>query len=285
MNNALSLSFRSREAGRNLLFALQRMNFQQQRVWITGASAGIGEALAHAFHQAGAKLILSARREEELKRIQNECGGEPSARILPLDVTVATELAQKAAFALELFGGIDILVNNAGVSQRSLVKDTEIDVYRKLMEVNFFGAVALTKAVLPAMIERKSGHIVVISSLVGKFGTPLRSGYAAAKHALHGFFDSLRAEVGRDGIKVTLVCPGFIRTDVSLNALRGDGSLHAKMDSGQANGMPPEECATQTLRAVAAGKEEVTIGSRRDRNAVYLKRFFPGVFSKRIARS
>src|SRR5215471_15702107 len=216
------------------------MNFQGQRIWITGASSGIGEALAHAFHRAGARLILSARREDELRRVQSQCGGKASAKILPLDVTQTSELPQKATAALAMFSGIDILVNNAGVTQRSLVKDTEIAVYRKLMEVNFFGAVALTKTVLPSMTEKKAGHIVVISSLVGKFGTPLRSGYAAAKHALHGFFDSLRAEVSDSGIKVLLVCPGYIRTDISLHALRGDGSPHAKMDSGQARGMPVE---------------------------------------------
>src|SRR5579863_8568116 len=198
------------------------MNFSNQRVWITGASAGIGEAMALAFHHSGAKLILSSRREDELKRVQSECGGEPDTRILTVDVTQPTQLEERASAALRMFGGIDILVNNAGVSQRSLVKDTQMEVYRDLMEVNFFGAIALTKAVLPSMMERKSGHIVVISSLVGVLSTPLRSGYAAAKHALHGFFDALRAEVDRYGIQVTIVCPGFIRTDVSLNALRGD---------------------------------------------------------------
>jgi len=260
------------------------MNFQGERVWITGASSGIGEALAVAFHQAGARLILSARRPDELKRVQILCGGEASAKILPLDVTQGAELPQKASVALGIFGGIDILVNNAGVTQRSLVKDTELDVYRKLMEVNFFGAVALTKAVLPSMIESKRGHIVAISSLVGKFGTPLRSGYAAAKHALHGFFDSLRAEVSRHGIKVLLVCPGYIRTDVSLHALRGDGSAHAQMDSGQARGMPAEICAAEILLGIARGKEEIYVG-KRDKYIVYLKRFFPRLFSRMIARS
>jgi short-subunit dehydrogenase len=260
------------------------LNVAEKRVWITGASSGIGEALAYAFHHAGAKLILSARREDELKRMQGQCGGESAARILPLDVTQAAELPDKAKQALQMFGGIDVLVNNAGVTQRSLVKDTELEVYRRLMEVNFFGAVALTKAVLPSMVKNKSGHIVVISSLVGKFGTPLRSGYAAAKHALHGFFDSLRAEVARDGIKVTLVCPGYIRTDISLHALRGDGSFHSKMDAGQAKGMPVEQCAAEILKAVARGKEEIYVGGR-DKYIVYVKRFFPRLFSRMIARS
>src|SRR5262252_5712010 len=258
------------------------MNFQDRIVWITGASSGIGEALAHAFHQAGARLILSARREDELRRVQAQCGGEALAKILPLDVTKADDLQDKAHIALEMFDGVDILVNNAGITQRSLVKDTEIDVYRKLMEVNFFGAVALTKAVLPSMVENKAGHIVIISSLVGKFGTPLRSGYAAAKHALHGFFDSLRAEVGHSGIKVLLVCPGYIRTDISLHALRGDGGVHNKMDPGQARGMPVERCAEEILRAIAKGKEEIYVGGR-DKYIVYLKRFFPHMFSRMIA--
>ncbi|HEY6252159.1 MAG TPA: SDR family oxidoreductase [Candidatus Angelobacter sp.] len=256
----------------------------RQRVWVTGASSGIGEALAYAFHQAGAKLILSARRAEELSRVQGRCGGEATTRILPLDVTQSAELPDKARAALEMFGGIDVLVNNAGVTQRSLVKDTELDVYRKLMEVNFFGAIALTKAVLPAMMEARRGDIIVISSLVGKFGTPLRSGYAAAKHALHGFFDSLRAEVSRYGIKVMLVCPGYIRTDISLHALQGDGGLHAKMDSGQARGMPVEKCASQILKGLAQGKEEIYVGNK-DKYVVYLKRFFPRVFSRMIAKA
>ena len=255
-----------------------------RRVWITGASSGIGEALACAFHQVGARLILSARRADELSRVQGRCGGEGQAKVLPLDVTNSADLPDQARTALQMFGGIDVLVNNAGVTQRSLVKDTELDVYRKLMEVNFFGAVALTKAVLPAMMEARHGNIVVISSLVGKFGTPLRSGYAAAKHALHGFFDSLRAEVSRYGIKVMLVCPGYIRTDISLTALRGDGGLHGKMDSGQARGMPVEKCAAQILKAMARGKEEIYVGQR-DKYIVYLKRFFPGMFSRIIGRS
>jgi short-subunit dehydrogenase len=256
--------------------------FQQKIIWITGASSGIGEALAHAFHQAGAKLILSARREEELRRIQGQCGGESNTRILPLDLEQAAELSGKARLALGMFSGIDILVQNAGITQRSLVKDTDPSVYRTLMEINYFAPVALTKAILPSMLEKKSGHFVVISSLVGKFGTPLRSGYAASKHALHGFFDSLRAEEGRKGINVTLVCPGFIRTDISLHALVGDGGKHGKMDKGQAQGMPVDRCAAEILKGVAARKQEIYVGGR-DKYVVYVKRFFPRLFSRMVA--
>ena len=258
-------------------------SFQNRRVWITGASSGIGEALAVAFHRAGAKLILSARREEELKRVQALCGGETNTRILPMDVTRAEELASKVSEALAMFGGIDILVLNAGVSQRSLVKDTSMTVYRSLMETNYFGPVGLTTAALPSMLANRSGHIVVISSLAGKLSTPLRSGYAASKHSLHGFYDALRAETTRDGIEVTVVCPGFIRTDISIHALRGDGSEHAKMDPGQARGMAADVCAAKILNAVRRHKKEVYIGNA-DKYSVYLKRFFPGLYARLIAR-
>lgn len=260
------------------------MDFKGCRVWITGASSGIGEALAYSFHATGARLILSARREEELRRVQETCGGEPDTRILPLDVSQAGELAGKAQQAVDMFGGIDILVMNAGISQRSLTRDTDDSVYRRLMEVNFFGPEALTRAVLPSMLARKSGHIVVISSIAGRFGVPLRSGYSATKFALHGFYEALRAEESKNGILVTLVCPGFIRTGISLSALKGDGSKHAKMDADLASGMPADECARQILRGVAARKKEITIGAPREKMMVYAKRFFPGLLARMVAR-
>jgi len=259
------------------------MDFQGRRVWITGASSGIGEALACAFHNAGAKLILSARRREELKRVQSQCGGEPATRILPMDVSRGEDLSSKPREALAIFGGIDILVLNAGISQRSLARDTEDSVYRRLMDVNFFGPEALTRAVLPPMLKQKSGHFVVISSVAGRFGVPLRSGYSATKFALHGFHEALRAEEARNGIHVTMVCPGFIRTEISLSALKGDGSMHAKMDPELAQGMPAEECARQILNAVARKKEDVTIAARREKMLVYMKRFAPGLLARMVA--
>lgn len=259
------------------------MNFQDRIIWITGASSGIGEALAHSFHLAGARLILSARREDELKRVQAACGGERNTRVLPVDMSLTSDLAGNARAALNMFGGVDVLVLNAGISQRSLARDTDDSVYRRLMEVNFFGPEALTRAVLPAMLEKKSGHIVVISSVAGKFGVPLRTGYSATKFALHGFYEALRAEEARNGISVTLVCPGFVRTAISVAALKGDGSQHAKMDPELAQGMPAEECARQILNAVARKKEDVTIAARREKMLVYLKRFAPGLLTKMIA--
>jgi short-subunit dehydrogenase len=260
------------------------MDFQGRRVWITGASSGIGEALALAFHRAGAKLILSARREDELKRVQAACGGEPGTRVLSMDVTNAQDLPEKTRLALGMFGGIDVLVLNAGITQRSRTRETDESVYRRLMEVNFFGPEAMARAVLPSMLTQKSGHMVVISSVAGKFGVPMRSGYSATKFALHGFFEALRAEEERNGVHVTMVCPGYIRTEISLSALRGDGRKHAKMDSELAHGMPADECARQILRGIARKKKEIVVAAAREKTLVYLKRFFPTVLARMIGR-
>jgi short-subunit dehydrogenase len=260
------------------------MAFQDRRVWITGASSGIGEALAVAFHQAGAKLILSARREDELKRVQAACGGEPNSRTLPMDVTNAAQLPEKTQQALGMFGGIDILVLNAGITQRSRTRETDEIVYRRLMEVNFFAPEAMARSVLPSMLAQKGGHIAVISSIAGKLGVPLRSGYSASKFALHGFFEVLRSEEEKNGIHVTMVCPGYIRTDISLSALRGDGGKHAKMDSELAHGMSAHECARKILHGIARKKNEIVVGAAREKALVYLKRFFPNLLARVIGR-
>jgi short-subunit dehydrogenase len=260
------------------------MDFQGRRVWITGASSGIGEALALAFHQTGAKLVLSARREDELKRVQSACGGRPETLILPMDVTNAAELPEKTRLALSLFGGIDILVLNAGITQRSRARETDESVYRRLMEVNFFAPEGMARAVLPSMLAQNRGHIVVISSVAGKFGVPMRSGYSATKFALHGFFEALRAEEERNGVHVTMVCPGYIRTDISFSALRGDGRKHAKMDSELAHGMPADECARQILQGIGRKKKEIVVAGVREKSLVYVKRFFPTLLARMIGR-
>jgi len=250
------------------------MRFQDKVVWVTGASSGIGEAVAKAFSREGAKLILSSRNQSELERVRGNCAGD-GHRVLPLDLTRPETFADAAKQA----GNVDILVHAGGVSQRSLVKDTTLQTDRAIMELNFFGTVGLTKAVLPSMLGRKSGHVVPISSVVGYVGTPLRSTYAASKHALHGFFDSLRAEVGKDGITVTIVCPGYIRTNVSRNALTGDGSAFGQMDRTHERAMLPEECARRIVNAVAKRKQELVVGGL-ETWAVPLKRFFPRLVSR-----
>ncbi len=255
-------------------------------IWITGASSGIGEALAKQLAVNHNKLILSARRTEELERVKNELpvAGRQEAAILPLDLADAGSLSDKARQALQLFGRIDILIHSGGISQRSLTIDTDMAVYRRLMEVNFFGTIALTKAVLPDMIAKNYGHIVVISSVVGKIGSPYRSGYAASKHALHGFFDSLRAELYGKNMYVTLVTPGFVRTAISQKALTADGREYKKMDEGQAKGMPAEECAAQIVKAIEHKKYEIAPGGK-EILAIYLKRFFPGIFAKVLPKA
>lgn len=259
------------------------MRFQDKVAWITGASSGIGEALAYALSAQGARLVLSARRTEELERVRQQCTNPQDHCVLPLDLTTvdATVVVQQVLDQVEQ---IDLLIHSGGVSQRSTVLETSLAVQRRIMEINYFGAVALTQAVLPSMVARKSGHFVVISSLSGKISTPRRSAYAASKHALHGFFDALRAEVYNDGIRVTIVCPGYIKTNLSYNALTGEGGAHGQMDPTQAKGLEPATLAERILQAIDRQEEEVLIGGR-EVLAVYLKRFFPGLYSRMIRRT
>lgn len=258
------------------------MSFQGKTVWITGASSGIGDALAYALNQQGARLVLSARRVEELERVKAQCANPTSHLVLPLDLAEfdAKALTQQV---LAQMGQIDILVNSGGISQRALAVEADVAIDRRIMEINYFGTIALTKAVLPSMIARKSGHIVTISSLSGKISTPRRSAYAASKHALHGFFDSLRSEVYADGITVTLICPGYVKTNLSLHALSADGSAHGQMDPTQDKGMSPETLATRILQAIERREDEVIVGGK-EVLAVYLKRFFPSLYARFIRR-
>ncbi len=260
------------------------MTFSDRVVWITGASSGIGEALAYEFAQRGATLVLTSRREGELNRVKEHC--EYSARHLvwPMDLADPESTAKSTQELLARMGHIDIFVHSGGISQRAPALDTQIDVDRRIMEINYFSAINITKALLPSMISRGRGHIVPISSLVGKFGTPLRSAYAASKHALHGFYDSLRAEVHEKGVRVTVVCPGFVKTNVSRNALTGDGSNWGQTDPGQEGGLPAEECAQSIVQAIVRSEEEVLIGGK-EVLGVYVKRLAPNLFNKLIRRA
>ncbi len=253
-------------------------------VWITGASSGIGEATAYKFAQEGSKLVLSARRKEELERVKNNTGlTEENILVLPLDVEDLNTFPNAVEQVMAKFGRIDVLFNNAGISQRSMVLDTDIAVYQKLLHIDLISVIALTKAVLPIMIKQKNGNIAVTSSVAGKVATPGRSGYAAAKHALHGFFDALRAEVHKDNIGVNIVCPGYIQTNISINALSGSGSAYGKMDTNQEKGMPVAQCAHRIYTAIAKNKPEVYIGGK-EVLGVYLKRFFPILLNKFILK-
>lgn len=266
------------------MLILNKKRFHNKVVWITGASSGIGEALAYALAREGARLILSARRAEELDRVKKQTQlGESDVLILPFDLAETSNASGWAAQVMNQFGRIDILVNNGGFSQRSYAKDTPIEIDRKIMEVNFFGTIALTKSVLPYMIRQNAGSIVVISSISGKFGFYLRSAYSASKHALHGFFESLRMEVFKNNISVLIVCPGKIKTNISINALTQNGSKHGVMDESHNSGISADECACQIIEALVRNREEIYVGGK-ELKAVWIKRFFPNLFSRLIRK-
>jgi short-subunit dehydrogenase len=250
------------------------MKFHNKVVWITGASSGIGEALAYAFAAEGAQLVLSARREEELQRVAKACG---NAYVLPFDMLSLVEHTDRVQDVMNTYGRIDYLVLNAGVSQRSFVKDTEFDVYRRLFEVNFFSIVSLTQAVLPIFTAQKSGVFVPIASVAGRISTPRRAAYGATKHALIGFFDSVRAEGFHDGIRVTTILPGYIKTNISLHAMNEKGEAYGKMDPNQAKGLDPNFTAQKILQAVLAGKNEFFVGGFLEGFGLFVKRFFPSI--------
>ncbi len=255
------------------------MKLANKVVWITGASSGIGEALANRMARDGALIALSARRRSELERVKAALPAGTRTMIIAGDVTDFASIPSWIKQIESELGPIDVLVNNAGVSQRSLARDTTMETYRFIMEVDFFAPVALTQAVVPGMAKRGSGQIVVTSSVAGKYGTPLRTGYSAAKHALHGYYDSLRAEVAKDGVVVTTLVVGAVHTNVSINALTGDGAAYGIMDDLQATGTEPQRAAELMVAGIIAGEPEVLVAegvslqalelSRRDPKALY----------------
>jgi short-subunit dehydrogenase len=255
-----------------------------QTVWITGASSGIGAALAYAYAQKGCKLILSGRNAVALEEVKNKCAPQEVA-ILPFDLADTANAENNVAQAMRFFGNIDLFILNGGVSQRSLIAATDLSVYERLMQVDYLGNVALAKAMLPYFIRQKSGHFVVTSSVMGKYGSPYRSGYCGAKHALHGFFDVLRMEHEKDSVSVTMVCPGFIKTNASRNALTANGSPQNFDDPATVKGMPTEVFAQKCIKAVEKKKFEVCIGGGKEILGVYLKRFFPTLLHRLVLKN
>ena len=256
-------------------------SYQNKTVWITGASSGIGRALAIEFSKLGANLILSARNNEKLIETRSLCEDIKLVKLLPLDLGEFNLLKEKTIEALSLFDGLDVLVNNGGISQRGLAVETPLSVDKRIFDINYFGTVALTKEVLPYFIKKKSGQIAVTSSVVGKFGSPVRTAYAASKHALHGFYDSLRAEIHDYNIGVTIICPGPINTSISENALTASGDKQNKKDPAIADGIAPEVLAKKYIKALRKNKREAWIG-KKEVFAIYVKRFFPGLFARII---
>jgi short-subunit dehydrogenase len=232
--------------------------FSGQTIWITGASSGIGAAVAAAFSAAGAGVILSGRRADALAQVAAGLAGPHL--ILPFETTDIAGLPAVVKAAQNWRGGIDMLVNNAGISQRSLARDTVFEVYRRIMEVDYFAPVALTQLVMPAMAAAGSGHMVAISSLAGKFGSALRSGYCSAKFALIGYSEALRAETAHLGIAVTVVTPGFVRTAIASNALTADATVRGRSDDNIEAGITAAEAAEQIIAGIVAGKREIPVG-------------------------
>lgn len=266
---------------------MSKSRFTGKVVWVTGASSGIGEALALQLAGEGAKLVLSARRRELLEALKARCPRPQDVAILPMDVA-QTELARShVEQALAAFGKVDVMVHNAGIGQRALISETSLDEDRRIMEVNYFGVVALTKALLPEMKARGGGHFVVVSSVTGYVGTPFRSGYAASKHALHGFFESLRAEGHRENVAVTIVCPGFVDTDIAIKAIERVGGAEAqKSDTrakANAHGITPEQCARTMVDGIAKQSREVYVGGK-EIAGIYARRFAPGLLARMLRR-
>jgi len=259
--------------------------FNNKVIWITGSSSGIGEATAYEFAKTGAKLILTALEADILEnvKIKSLQLGASAVEILPFDLSCLNELDDLANNALSQFGRIDLLYNNAGISQRGNTIDTSMEVIRKIMDVNYFAPVILTKALLPKMVEQGGGQLVVTTSIAGKFGFPLRCAYSSSKHALYGFFETVQSEYFNQNIRVTIVCPGRVQTRISFYALKKDGSQHGKIDKGQAGGVTAEYAAKKIVKAIKKGKREVLIG-KKELLMVYIKRFLPCLAAKIVRK-
>lgn len=250
-------------------------HFEGKIAWVTGASSGIGKATCEGLAKAGAIVVLSARNEAQLQAVRKQLVNPEKHYILPLDLEQSADFPELATLVHQKFGRIDFLFNNGGLSQRSEAGETPLEVDRRIMEINYFGNIALAKAVLTYFRKQQSGHFVITSSIAGKFGFYLRSAYSASKHALHGFYESLALEEAKNNIFVTISCPGKINTPISTNALTSTGEKHGVMDHNQETGMPAEQCVNILLKAVSKRKKEVLIGNK-EVIAVTLKRFLPG---------
>ena len=227
-----------------------------QIAWITGASSGIGAALAREWAARGARIILSGRDEARLASVAD--GLDTETLVLPFDVR--NEDAMQAATRDAItWHGVDIFVANAGISQRSAARDTAMQVYRDIIDIDLTAQIAATQALLPHMTARGSGRLVFISSIAGKVGVPMRTAYCAAKHGLIGYADALRAELSQSGVSVHVVCPGSIATDVSRNALTADGTPRGRSDGVIDNGIAPSDAATRIVDAIAAGQRAIIV--------------------------
>ena len=257
---------------------MSKRSFKEKVCWIVGASSGIGESLAKELNRQGAICIISARHEENLRTVKSQCFNPDNVKILKCDVEETDALPAIAEAAWRLHGNIDYVFLNAGMAVRDLIVNTQTPMIVKSMNTNFLGAAVIARTLLPHMIAQGTGHFVVTSSISGKYGFPKLSAYAASKHALHGFFESLRAEHDKDGIRVIMVIPGLVKTGISLHGLKGDGSSYGKMQESLKTGLSPEVCALRILKGVLKNKNEVIVGGD-ERFTILLNRLFPSLMA------
>lgn len=252
--------------------------FEGKVAWITGASSGIGEALVKEFVKRGAYVVASSNDAAGLERVKLSLNGQASSvTCLPFDLTENEKMPEIAARVVSEKGRIDYLLNIGGVSQRARIEETPLWLDRKIFEINYFGTIALTKAVLPHMVKQKSGHVLATSSISGRFGFPLRSAYSASKQALHGFFETLYLENKPNNLRVSVIIPGRVRTAISVHALDSQGKEHGKLDDGQAGGLSPEEAARIIIKGIKRNKREILVG-KGEMLMLHIRRYLPWLF-------
>ena len=254
------------------------MNYKNKVFWLTGASSGIGEALVYELLDRGANVIASSNNSDELTEVRKRC--EARKHVLHTAIFDLAEMSNINAIVkeqLEKHGRIDVLINLGGISQRARIIETPLWIDRKIMEINYFGTIALSKAVLPYMVRARSGHIMATSSISGRFGFPLRSAYSASKQALHGFFETLHIEHRDDNVKASVIIPGRVRTKISYHALTASGKEHGKMDAGLAGGISPEKAVKVILKGLEKNKREIPVGGK-ELFMLYIRKFFPSIF-------
>ncbi|MFO7851875.1 MAG: SDR family NAD(P)-dependent oxidoreductase [Bacteroidota bacterium] len=254
------------------------MKYTNKVFWLTGASSGIGRALVCELLNRGATVIASSNKADDLEALKKSLREKMHLlSTVVFDLAEMSDIDSIVAEQVEKHGRIDVLINLGGVSQRSKITETPLWLDRKIMEINYFGTIALSKAVLPYMITQGSGHIMATSSISERFGFPLRSAYSASKQALHGFFETLHIENKVNNVKASVIIPGRVKTNISFNALTATGEEHGKMDAGQARGISPEKAAKMILRGLARNKREVLVGGR-ELIMLYIRKFFPSIF-------
>jgi short-subunit dehydrogenase len=252
--------------------------FNGKVAWITGASSGIGESLVYAFVKRGAAVVASSNDMPGLERVKVACAGKSEmVHCVPFDLSDMSGIDKTVEQQINITGRIDYLLNIGGISQRARIDETPLWLDRKIFEINYFGTIAFTKAILPYMIRQQSGHILATSSISGRFGFPLRSAYSASKQALHGFFETLYLENKRNNIRASVIIPGRVRTSISFHALDSEGKEHGKLDDGLAKGISPDKAAEIIIKGMMRNSREILVG-KNELFILYIRRYFPWLF-------